>query len=157
MHIVKHRTARCAAIVGFLFAAAMAGRCCGEEPAPPQSPLPVQPEHATNRAGPTDGPQASPLPWSLAVAGCALIVLGLAKGWQHAARPRSLGEAPAVRIVGRTALGTRHALYVVRVGSQSYLVGTGSQGPPALLGRVDGATDFATSRDMAAQVEGGGE
>lgn len=40
----------------------------------------------------------------------------------------------SLRVVGRVSLSPRQAVYLVRVGDRTLIVGAGSQGPPALLG-----------------------
>lgn len=49
----------------------------------------------------------------------------------------TVGTTAPLRVVGRTNLGGRHALYLVRSGERTLIVGVGPQGPPALLGRLD--------------------
>lgn len=48
----------------------------------------------------------------------------------------SVREAGLVRVVGRTSLSPRHAIYIVKVDNRTLLIGTGPQGPPSLLGEV---------------------
>jgi flagellar biosynthetic protein FliP len=74
----------------------------------------------------------------------------LALGNRKARRLGTLGE---LEVVGRTSLGTRHAMYLVRVGERVLLVGAGNQGPPALLAEIEpnelrgaGAVERATPR-----------
>lgn len=45
-------------------------------------------------------------------------------------------EAGLLRVVGRTSLSPRHAIYIVKVDNRTLLIGTGPQGPPSLLGEV---------------------
>jgi hypothetical protein len=39
-----------------------------------------------------------------------------------------------LEVVAHTCLSAKHTLYVVRAGRRMLVVGTGAQGPPALLG-----------------------
>ncbi len=43
----------------------------------------------------------------------------------------------SLRVVSRTSLSPRHAVYLVQAGDRVLVVGTGPQGPPALLGELD--------------------
>jgi hypothetical protein len=52
-------------------------------------------------------------------------------------RPQTAGRE--VQVVGRTALSPRHTIHMVRAGDRLLLIGTGPQGPPALLGEFDEA------------------
>jgi hypothetical protein len=76
----------------------------------------------------------------LAVIGVVLLLglvgAGLAvHRWKPHLRARE-GAGPIVRVVGRAQITSRHAVHLVRVGERLLIVGTGSGGPPALLGEL---------------------
>jgi len=74
--------------------------------------------------------------WWLAPSGFAL-ALALFGGASVACRrflPRDGGSPGALRVVGRTSLSPKHAVHLVRAGDRILMIGTGPQGPPALLG-----------------------
>lgn len=45
-------------------------------------------------------------------------------------------ESGPLEVVGRVSLSARHAVYLLRTGDRVLIVGTGSQGPPTLLGEL---------------------
>ncbi len=74
--------------------------------------------------------------WWLAPSGIAL-ALALVGGASLACRrflPRDGGSPGGLRVVGRTSLSPKHAVHLVRAGDRILMIGTGPQGPPALLG-----------------------
>jgi hypothetical protein len=77
--------------------------------------------------------------WWLGTAGVAL-ALAVVGGLSVASRrfaPAAQPGAPGLRVVGRTSLSPRHAVYLVRAGDRVLVLGTGPQGPPSLLGELD--------------------
>jgi flagellar biogenesis protein FliO len=71
--------------------------------------------------------------------GTAGIALALAAfgGMSVAARkflPQS--ESGPLRVLGRTSLSPKHAVYLLKAGDKVLIVGTGPQGPPTLLGEM---------------------
>ena len=48
-------------------------------------------------------------------------------------RPRDSAD---LRVVGRASLSPRYAVYLLRVGDRTLIVGTGGQGAPSLLGEL---------------------
>lgn len=48
-------------------------------------------------------------------------------------RPRDSAD---IRVVGRASLSPRQAVYLLRVGDRTLIVGTGGQGAPSLLGEL---------------------
>ena len=44
-----------------------------------------------------------------------------------------------LRVVGRASLSPRHAVYLLRVGDRTLILGTGGPGPPSLLGEIEAA------------------
>lgn len=50
----------------------------------------------------------------------------------------------AVTVLGVTPLGQRNALHVVRAGRRVLLIGTGAQGPPALLGELESSVNHTS-------------
>jgi len=84
--------------------------------------------------------------WWLGTAGIAL-ALALFGGISLASRrygPQR--EGGPLRVVGRTSLSPKQAVYLLRVGDRVLLIGAGSQGPPSLLGEL---TDPAELRRFA--------
>jgi hypothetical protein len=72
--------------------------------------------------------------------GIAGITLLLAVCGGIAVVARRFGPRPAagaVHVVGRVGLSPRHSVYLLRVGRKVLLVGTGPQGPPALITELD--------------------
>jgi hypothetical protein len=57
-----------------------------------------------------------------------------------------------VRVVGRVSLSPRHALYVLRVGEQVLLIGTGPQGAPALISELDIPSETVLNHPEGANV-----
>jgi flagellar protein FliO/FliZ len=113
----------------------------GEGPAaPPTAALGPARPRALARPGPRTvaaSGVAGSLGWPAVAITLALALLGLAG--RAARRVRGLGpDEPALRVVGRTALSPRHVLYLVRAGDRTLIVGTGSGGPPTLLGELTG-------------------
>jgi flagellar biogenesis protein FliO len=96
--------------------------------------LPIQrpSENAAVRGGKASGG------WWFSTVGIVtvLAVLGggslVAKRWKLAPGR----ETAALEVVGRTFLTPRHAVYLVRAGSRTLLIGTGPQGAPSLLGEL---------------------
>ena len=52
--------------------------------------------------------------------------------------PKASGNAPNLRVLGRTNLSPKHSVYLLDVGGRTLLIGTGPQGAPSLLGELDG-------------------
>jgi hypothetical protein len=73
--------------------------------------------------------------WGWPLGGVTVILAAL--GWASLAarRPGLAGarEAGALRIIGRTPLGPKQAVYLLRAGDRILIVGTGPGGPPSLL------------------------
>ncbi len=49
-----------------------------------------------------------------------------------------------VQVVGRVSLSPRHSIFLVRAGPRVLLIGTGTQGAPALLGELTGTNEAET-------------
>ena len=62
-----------------------------------------------------------------------LAVFGAVSLLAKKARPRDSAD---LRVVGRASLSPRHAVYLLRVGDRTLIVGTGGQGAPSLLGEL---------------------
>lgn len=78
------------------------------------------------------------IPWPSMIAigaACGLLCAGLLT--RARTNSRRFGSTTPLEVVGRTALGPRHAMYVVRVGNRVLLIGAGNQGPPALLTELE--------------------
>ena len=52
--------------------------------------------------------------------------------------PKASATAPNLRVLGRTHLSPKHAVYLLDIGGRTLLIGTGPQGAPSLLGELDG-------------------
>ena len=63
----------------------------------------------------------------LALAVCGAVCVAARKYWPQE-------SSGLVRVVGRVSLSPRHSIYLVRAGQRILLIGTGTQGAPALLG-----------------------
>ncbi len=78
--------------------------------------------------------------WWIGTAGIALALAVC--GWASVASrkflPKGAGNAPNLRVVGRTSLSPKHTVYLLDVGGRVLLIGTGPQGAPSLLGELDG-------------------
>jgi hypothetical protein len=73
---------------------------------------------------------------SIGIAATAVLaVLGV--GVLAAGRLRSPGGSGTLRVVGRAHLTGRHAVYLLRAGDRTLVLGVGPQGPPALLGELE--------------------
>ena len=125
---------RALAFLGFLGLAGWAR--AGEEPAP------VRPEagrRPLRRPAATAGLSSTGPGWGWPLAGITAVLAGL--GWASLAARRSglaggRREAGPLRVVGRTTLGPKQAVYLLRAGDRVLIVGTGPAGPPALLGTL---------------------
>lgn len=72
--------------------------------------------------------------WWLGTAGIALALAAFGVGSLAARRALPGRAGGPLEIVGRLSLSPKHAVYLVRAGEHTLVVGTGAQGPPALLG-----------------------
>lgn len=79
---------------------------------------------------------------SIGIAATAVLAL-LGVAVLASGRLRPTGGAGALRVVGRAHLTGRHAVYLLRAGDRTLILGVGSQGPPALLGELDTAAEPA--------------
>ncbi len=114
--------------------------------APPASAQDVAPEpgparpHIETAAGRKSRPTslaAGSQGWWLGTA-FMLVILGGAGVVCIAAKRQAVG-GPSVKlqVVGRVALPPKHAVFAVKAGDRTLLVGVGPQGAPALLGELD--------------------
>jgi flagellar biogenesis protein FliO len=90
--------------------------------------------------------------------GTAGIALALAAfgGMSVAARkflPQS--ESGLLRVLGRTSLSPKHAVYLLKAGDKVLIVGTGPQGSPTLLGEMPPESAPAPSPMFARSRAGG--
>ena len=53
------------------------------------------------------------------------------------------GDTGPIRVVGRSALSTKHSVYLLRVGDRVLILGTGPQGAPSTLGEVTDPAELA--------------
>ena len=109
----------------------------------PSGRLPFRPREASvRRTEVSEGAGG----WWLGTAGIAL-ALALFGGISLASRrylPQR--EGGPLRVVGRTSLSPKQAVYLLRVGDRVLLIGAGPGGPPSLLGEL---TDPAELRRLA--------
>jgi flagellar biogenesis protein FliO len=76
--------------------------------------------------------------WWFSTAGIVAVLAVLGVGSLAAKRWKLVPgrETSALEIVGRTFLTSKHAVYLVRAGGRTLLIGTGPQGAPSLLGEL---------------------
>jgi flagellar biogenesis protein FliO len=76
--------------------------------------------------------------WWFSTAGIVAVLAVLGGGSLAAKRWKLVPgrETAALEIVGRTFLTSRQAVYLVRAGGRTLLIGTGPQGAPSLLGEL---------------------
>lgn len=122
----------------------LSGQASAEDAPVPASP----PRLALHRPGVSESPGAGRAGWGWSAAAglVALAVLGSATVAARRSGRRTGRESESLRIVGRTMLGTRQAVYVLRAGDRLLIVGTGPGGPPSLL-----ATMPATPEEPASE------
>jgi flagellar protein FliO/FliZ len=97
---------------------------------------------------------ASTSSWWMGTAGIALALAAFG-GMSLAAKkflPQS--ESGPLRVVGRTSLSPKHAVYLLKAGDKVLIVGTGPGGSPTLLGEMP--PDAATSSPRPALRRAGG-
>jgi len=103
-------------------------------------------------------PPVSSSNWWAGTAGIALALAAFG-GISIAARRFRLlparTEASSLRVVGRTSLSPKHAVYLLQAGDRVLIVGTGPQGSPTLLGEMPREASVATPR--AARLRVGGD
>jgi len=91
--------------------------------------------------------------WWLGTA-AALVVLAGAGALCLAARGKAAGAAAArLQVLGRVHLPPRHALFLVKAGRRTLLIGTGPQGAPSLLGELDDDEAESASESIGARLE----
>jgi hypothetical protein len=86
--------------------------------------------------------------------GTAGIALALAAfGGMSIAARRYLPQAESgpLRVVGRTSLSPKHAVYLLRAGDRVLLIGTGPQGSPTLLGEMPTEAVGASRRRVGSE------
>ena len=99
----------------------------------PNSSRPSLARQRSDATAQTSGSQG----WWLGTA-AALVILAGAGALCLAARGKAAGAAAArLQVLGRVHLPPKHALYMVRAGRRTLLIGTGPQGAPSLLGELD--------------------
>jgi hypothetical protein len=87
-------------------------------------------------------PQAEVTPtggWWLGTTGIALAVVvcgAISVAARRGCRWPQAQSGGVLRVVGRTSLSPRHAVYLLSVGDRVLIVGTGPQGAPSLLGEL---------------------
>lgn len=126
-----------------------------EEPPAAAIPSPgVESGHATARPVATgNGTSAAGDGWWGTVALALVVAAGA--GAALVVRGRGIAGNPgsaAARVVGRVALGPRHAAYVVRVADRVLIVGTGGSGAPALLAELDADALSAPARESTLRM-----
>ena len=85
--------------------------------------------------------------WWLSTAGIVVVLAALGGGSLAAKRLKLVPgrEGAALEVVGRTFLTPKHAVYLVRAGGRTLLIGTGPQGAPSLLGELPNDTEAQTA------------
>lgn len=106
------------------------------QPSEPATSHPIPRSDRALRSVGWNGPHSA---WWLGPVGVVLVVmafgaLSLAKG--RGFLPNSRREPNPIEVVGRVNLSNRHAVYLLQVENRTLIVGTGSQGAPALLGEL---------------------
>jgi len=112
---------------------------------------PTRPNLARQRSGATTQAKGSQ-GWWLGTA-AALVVLAGAGALCLAARGKAAGAtASRLQVLGRVHLPPRHALFLVRAGRRTLLIGTGPQGAPSLLGELDDEETEPSSESIGARL-----
>lgn len=110
-------------------AASDAGEDAGRHLFPPRGTSATRPGESAGKSG----------GWWFGTVGAAL-ALAVVGGLSVASRrfmPAPQAGAVGLRVIGRTSLSPKHAVYLLRAGDRVLVLGTGPQGPPALLGELD--------------------
>jgi flagellar protein FliO/FliZ len=90
--------------------------------------------------------------WWMGTAGM-IVVLGAAGALCIAVRRQAEGAtAGRLRVLGRVSLPPKHAVFLVKAGGRTLLIGTGPQGAPSLLGELDDDQPDEASASVAAAV-----
>jgi len=126
-------------LLALLLAAALAAPApapAQDAPATATDARPSRDTEAARRAKSASSSPGTPGWWMgtafmVAVLGAAGVVCIAAK------RQTAGGPSIKLQVVGRVALPPRHAVFAVRAGGRTLLIGTGPQGAPALLGELD--------------------
>lgn len=101
----------------------------GRHPFPPRGTSATKSGESSGRPG----------GWWLGTVGIAL-ALAVVGGLSIVSRrfaPAAQTGTMALRVIGRTSLSPKHAVYLLRAGDRVLVLGTGPQGPPALLGELE--------------------
>ena len=96
-----------------------------------RTPHPISPPGGSIR-----GPGASSGGSLFGVSAAALALGGLGAGSLVLKKWRPSPESGTLRVVGRVALSPKQAVYLLKAGDRILILGTGGQGPPALLGEM---------------------
>lgn len=134
-------------MTAFLIAVLFAGSTYAQEAAnPSRPPLARQRSDATAQAKGSQG-------WWLGTA-AALVALAGAGALCLAARGKAAGAAASrLQVLGRVHLPPKHALYMVRAGRRTLLIGTGPQGAPSLLGELDDDEPEPAAGNIGARLD----
>lgn len=137
---------------GLLASLALAASSAGQEPtreAPRTSRATVARQRSAATATAAKGSQGW---WTGTVA--MVVILGAAGALCIAARRQADGATGArLKVVGRVALPPKHAVFMVKAGGRTLLIGTGPQGAPALLGELEDDEAVASTPAAAARDE----
>ena len=112
------------------------------EPTANSLPLMVPPP-STKLGLTSDGSNSSTPGWWVGTPGMALALAAFG-GLSLASRrwgSTNVRQTGLVRVISRTSLSPRHAVYLVKMGNRTLLIGTGPQGSPTLL------SELATSEE----------
>jgi flagellar biogenesis protein FliO len=110
---------------------ALAASPCRAETVPRH---PIAKQDPSSRSASTAGPSSSGFWLGAGGIAAALAAFGAVSLAAKKARPGV--ETASLRVVGRASLSGRHAVYLLRVGDRTLILGTGGQGPPSLLGEL---------------------
>ncbi|WP_165246335.1 flagellar biosynthetic protein FliO [Paludisphaera soli] len=130
--------AKLSLLVALLLALATAPAASAQDVAAPQA-VPARPHIETAASKKSRGASLAPgsQGWWLGTA-FMVVVLGAAGVVCIAAKRQAVG-GPSVKlqVVGRVSLPPKHAVFAVKAGDRTLLIGVGPQGAPALLGELD--------------------
>jgi len=138
-------------LLALLLAAALvapAAASAQDSPEPATDARPIRDTEAARRSRSSSSTPGTPGWWMgtafmVAVLGAAGVVCIAAK------RQTTGGPSIKLQVVGRVALPPKHAVFAVRAGGRTLLIGTGPQGAPTLLGELDEEADEELSAPLA--------
>jgi flagellar biogenesis protein FliO len=112
----------------------------------------LSPRAENLRRGRVEKTAGSSSGWWLGTGGIAVALVVLGAISLASRRLGAVSNAAGLQVVGRASLSPKHAVSLLRIGDRILIIGTGTQGPPALLGELP-ASGLASS---APAPRGGG-